>query len=51
MLTNDVKMSTELWYARRGYKVIWRELNFYPDFDKDGNPLGRHTVFMRRDLV
>ncbi|KAI8299735.1 hypothetical protein K4K59_002055 [Colletotrichum sp. SAR11_240] len=44
-------MSTELWYARRGYNVIWKELNFYPDFDKDGNPLGRHTVFMRRDLV
>ncbi|KAK2773101.1 hypothetical protein CKAH01_13645 [Colletotrichum kahawae] len=44
-------MSTELWYARRGYKVIWKELNFYPDFDKDGIPLGRHTVFMRRDLL
>ncbi|KAF9878427.1 hypothetical protein CkaCkLH20_03919 [Colletotrichum karsti] len=44
-------MSTEEWYARRGYEVIWKELNFYPDFDKDGKPLGRSTVFMRRDLV
>ncbi|KAL0940524.1 uncharacterized protein CTRU02_203287 [Colletotrichum truncatum] len=44
-------MSTQEWYARRGYKLIWRELNFYPDFDKFGKPLGRYTVFMRRDLV
>ncbi|KAF6803161.1 hypothetical protein CSOJ01_11076 [Colletotrichum sojae] len=43
-------MSTQEWYARRGYRLIHKELDFYPDLDKDGKPLGRSTVFMRKDL-
>ncbi|TDZ38541.1 hypothetical protein C8035_v004788 [Colletotrichum spinosum] len=44
-------MSTQEWYARRGYRLVWSEKNFYPDLDRDGKPLGRTTVFMRRDLA
>lgn len=47
---DDEQMSTQAWYARRGYRLIHRELDFYPDLDKDGKPLGRTTVFMRKDL-
>ncbi|TDZ36475.1 hypothetical protein CTRI78_v011290 [Colletotrichum trifolii] len=50
-LTRREQMSTQEWYARRGYRLVWSEKNFYPDFDRDGRPLGRTTVFMRRDLA
>jgi len=43
-------ISTEHWYARRGYVIYKRELNHYRAVDDKGNTLHAGVVFMKKSI-
>ncbi|KAJ5719844.1 hypothetical protein N7493_006722 [Penicillium malachiteum] len=45
------KVPNEVWYGRRGYRLIKTVLNFYNIHDKNGKIWDTKTVFMRKDIL
>ncbi|KAJ6015400.1 hypothetical protein N7540_009991 [Penicillium herquei] len=45
------KVPNEVWYSRRGYRLIKTVLNFYNITDKNGKYWDTKTVFMRKDIL
>ncbi|KAJ5622406.1 hypothetical protein N7528_005638 [Penicillium herquei] len=45
------KVPNEVWYGRRGYRLIKTVLNFYNIHDKNGKLWDTKTVFMRKDIL
>ncbi|KAJ5291054.1 hypothetical protein N7478_000305 [Penicillium angulare] len=44
------KVANEVWYARRGYRLIKTVQNYYNIADKNGKYWDTKTVFMRKDI-
>ncbi|KAJ5097645.1 hypothetical protein N7456_008366 [Penicillium angulare] len=44
------KVANEVWYARRGYRLIKTVQNYYNIIDKNGKYWDTKTVFMRKDI-
>lgn len=48
---NDVQVTNQDWYARRGYRLITTMPDYYHTPDREGNIRGVRAVFMRKDVV